>query len=406
MPLVIYATPFLNENAVRYVEALGGLPDVQLGVISQDAPDRVPPAARARIAAHWRVGDTRETAQLRWAAESLAARLGPIHRFLATNEHLQIPLSEAREQLGIGGMSSEVARNFRDKARMKSLLRAAGLPCARHLLISDPEEAWPFVEEVGYPLVVKPPSGAAALATFRVNNRTALQAALQAVSPSPQQPALLEQFLVGQEHSCDTLSIGGEVAWRSISDYLPSPLEVLENPWIQWRVVLPREINRPGDLAICDVLSRALHALGREQGMSHTEWFELADGSVAISEIGARPPGAQFTTLIGRAHDCDFLHVWARLMVTGEFEPPQRVYAAGAAYLRGQGSGRVKAIHGLEQAQREVGELVTDVYLPAPGATPSGGYEGDGYVIVRHHDSDVVEQALLRVVSLVRVELG
>ena len=29
-------------------------------------------------------------------------------------------------------------------------------------------------------------------------------------------------------------------------------------------------------------------------------------GGIAISEAGARPPGAQFTTLISYAHDCDF----------------------------------------------------------------------------------------------------
>jgi hypothetical protein len=43
-----------------------------------------------------------------------------------------------------------------------------------------------------------------------------------------------------------------------------------------------------------------------------------------------------------RAHDFDCPAAWARLMIFGEFEPPQRKYAAGAAYLRGQGQGRVK----------------------------------------------------------------
>ena len=72
------------------------------------------------------------------------------------------------------------------------------------------------------------------------------------------------------------------------------------------------------------------------------EWFRRADGSVAVSEVGARPPGAQFTTLLSYAHDLDFYRAWPRLMIFNEFDPPPRVYAAGAAYVRGQGRGHVK----------------------------------------------------------------
>jgi hypothetical protein len=40
------------------------------------------------------------------------------------------------------------------------------------------------------------------------------------------------------------------------------------------------------------------------------------------------------------------------------------------------------------------------------GQSPSDSYEGDGYVIIRHTDSSVIEQALQQMVSLVRVELA
>jgi hypothetical protein len=67
---------------------------------------------------------------------------------------------------------------------------------------------------------------------------------------------------------------------------------------------------------------------------------------------------------------------------------------------------RIARIHGLDQAQLEVGELVVEARLPQVGAEPTGTYEGDGYVIVRHASTEVVETALRRIVSLVRVELG
>ena len=44
--------------------------------------------------------------------------------------------------------------------------------------------------------------------------------------------------------------------------------------------------------------------------------------------------------------------------------------------------------------------------LPEPGQPSSGSYEGDGYVIVRHRDTAVVTDALRRLVTSVRIELG
>jgi len=40
------------------------------------------------------------------------------------------------------------------------------------------------------------------------------------------------------------------------------------------------------------------------------------------------------------------------------------------------------------------------------GHPPAQTYEGDGYIILRHPETAVVERAIRRVVELVRVELG
>jgi hypothetical protein len=141
-------------------------------------------------------------------------------------------------------------------------------------------------------------------------------------------------------------------------------------------------------------------------GVSHMEWFRRPDGSVAVSEIAARPPGAQITTLMSYAHDFDFLDAWARLMVFDEFRPPERKYAAGAAFLRAQGQGRVQAIRGLDRAQEAAGDLVVKVELPRPGQGRADSYEGEGYVIVRHPETSRVLEALKEIISNVRVEVG
>ena len=58
-----------------------------------------------------------------------------------------------------------------------------------------------------------------------------------------------------------------------------------------------------------------------------------------------------------------------------------------------------------EELQREIGHLVVEARLPEPGQPASSGYEGEGYVIVRDPDTDVVRDALPRIISLIRVEL-
>jgi hypothetical protein len=238
-----------------------------------------------------------------------------------------------------------------------------------------------------------------------VDDEAALGDVLRVEPPSPGRPVLYEEFVVGEEHSFDAISLDGRLIWHSLTHYSPGPLEVLENPWIQWTVLLPREIDEPRYDDIRRIGGGALDALGMVTGLSHLEWFRRRDGSIAVSEVAARPPGAQFTTLISYAHDVDFYRAWARLMVFEEFDPPERRFAAGVAYLRGQGRGRVRRIEGLERAQEEMGSLVVEARLPRPGQPQASSYEGEGYVVLRHPRTEVVARALRRLVSLVRVEL-
>ncbi len=406
-PLVLFAAPAFSENALRFLQALCVLPGVRVGLVGHEPVDHLPGPVRDGLAGHWRVNDVLDAAQLEWAARGLAERIGgSVHRLIGVYEQLQVPLAAVRERMGIDGMRVDTARNFRDKSRMKAVLRAAGVPCAGFALVRNDEEGLRFAASVGHSVVFKPPAGAGAQSTFRVDGESAIREALRTTAPTAQRPVMLEEHITGQEHSLETISIGGRAVWHSLTHYLPTPLEVLDHPWIQWCLVLPREVDSSRYDDIRSVAVRALDALGMDTGLTHMEWFRRPDGSIAISEVAARPPGAQIMTVISRAHDIDFHGAWARLMVHGTFDVPARRYAAGAAFLRGQGRGVVRAIHGLGDAGREVGTLVVDARLPSPGQQPTGSYEGEGYVILRHLETEVVVEALRRLISTVRVELG
>jgi len=289
---------------------------------------------------------------------------------------------------------------------MKSVLRAAGVPCARYRLADSAAAAASFADEAGYPLVVKPPAGAGAKSTFRLDDSGDLKVWLDAAPPTPGSPALLEEFLTGDEGSYDSVMTDGQVIWDSVSRYLPTPLEVLRNPWIQWAVLLPRDIGGPEYEAIRAIAPTALRALGLRTGLTHMEWFRRPDGTVAVSEVAVRPPGAQITSMLCYAHDFDLYAAWAQLMVYGAFTPPERAWSVGTVFLRGQGSGHVRGVHGLDDLPPEIRALVIESRLPQAGQVSSASYEGDGYVIVRHPDTAAVVEALRRLVTTVRVELG
>lgn len=401
MRSVVFVAPFPMETTMRFARAVSRLEGVRLLGVFQSPP--VGPDARL-FAEVVRVENALNTRGLIHAVGTLAARYGRPHRVLGVLENMQVQLAQVREHFGLPGERVSTVTLFRDKHRMKDALRAAGLPCARHRMVGTAADAWDFAKEVGFPLILKPPAGAGCKATYRIRDAAELSAALAEIQPNPSHPVLAEEFLTGEEHSFETITLRGVPRFYSISRYYPTPLEVMENPWIQWVCLLPREVGGPEFAAARQVGAAAISALGLHTGMTHMEWFRRPDGSVAIGEIAQRPPGAQIVRLMSYAHDTDLYRAWARAVVDDAFDGPwERRYAVGAAFLRGAGQGRVSRIEGLEEAQRKMGHLVVETQLPRVGAPKSDSYEGDGFAIVKHPDTEVVKLALLELIRTVKV---
>lgn len=405
MENVVFVAPYALEATNRFLSAFLNVKDARIGLVSSDPLERFPEDVRNRLAGHWRVDDCLDANQLAHGVGSVAAHIGGVDVLTGILENLQVPLAQARELLGLSGMNAQTAENFRDKATMKQLFEHNGLPCARSRRVSEPDQARRALSDWQTPIVVKPLAGMGARNTFRIDDADAMERWLQYSPPHANAPVLLEEFLVGQEFSFESVVIDGELVWHSICRYDPTPLTVVENPWIQWSVVLPLFIDGDEFAAIRDLGPQAVRALGMTTGLSHLEWFLRPDGSVAISEVGARPPGAQISSLMSWAHDTDMYAAWAHLVAHGEFDPPERKYAVGAAYLRAQGAGRViTSVTGIEHVGQQTHDMVVESRLPTLGGPRSESYEGDGYVIVRGADTAAVDEALREIISVIRVE--
>ncbi len=399
---VVYVAPFPGIRAThRFGRALASLRGVRLLGLFQERPSREVAAIYDDFEV---VGSALDARQLLLGAERLRARHGTLHRIVGVLEDVQVQLAQLRSHYGLPGGDVEAAQRFRDKGEMKRALRSHGIPCARDARLRREQDAWAFVATVGFPVVLKPPAGSGCRATYRCDDAESLRRALAEARPAPHHEVLAEEFLSGREYSFETLTVRGQPVFHSISRYLPGPLEVTQNPWMQWVCVLPRHIDIPAFAQAKAVGTAAVQRLGMHSGMTHMEWFRRPDGSVAVGEIAMRPPGAQFVSLMSWAHDVDMYRAWARAAALDAFDGPfERGWAVSIAYLRGQGAGRVAAVERLDVAQREVGDLVVETQLPGLGRPRSPHYEGDGYVILRHRDTDTVVAATKRLVETVRV---
>jgi len=57
-------------------------------------------------------------------------------------------------------------------------------------------------------------------------------------------------------------------------------------------------------------------------------------------------------------------------------------------------------------AQDRVGALVVEARLPELGQPRNDSYEGDGYVIVRDPDTEVVAAAMTTIIETIQVHYG
>jgi D-alanine-D-alanine ligase-like ATP-grasp enzyme len=398
---VVFVCPFPSEASMRFVRATARLSDIRLFGVVHTMPTGDDASLYDDVV---RIDNPTRSDEVIAAIEKLRGRHGAPDRIVGVLEIMQVMLAEVRAHFGVEGTSVHTATLFREKAQMKDALRAAGLPVARHRLVTSAQGADAFAAEVGFPIILKPPAGMGAKATFRVSDRAELAHAVAGFGASPSNPVLAEEMLRGKEHSFETITVAGEPKAWSFSRYLPGCLEVLENPWMQWAVVLPREIDSPLHDRARDLGFAAIRALGLQDGMTHMEWFERDDGSLAIGEIAQRPPGPQLCQMTGLVNDIDVYRAWARSVIDGELDAPwERTYAAGCAYIRGMGHGQVAAIRGVKETHAAVGASIVEAKLPDIGAPKNDSYEGDGYVVVRDPSTEHVLSMLTKIVETIRI---
>jgi biotin carboxylase len=406
---LVFVAPHFLENTNRYVAAFAKLEGLTLSVVSEDPASAIPEALSERVDGHYQVRDVADSAQLATAIRFFQRARGQVDRLTGALEQLQLPMAEAREATDVPGMRPQIAKRFRDKDAMKQVLREAGVPVAKSALVTSVAELRAFIDQVGFPVIVKPQAGLGTRNTHRLETQADV-AALP--TPSEQQPWQAEEFVRAREHTCETVSIHGKTVWRSGTRYFPSPLEVLETPWVQYCVLLPLE-SAPTWTGFAETNEAALRALWGPNpevtgtALTHMEWFLRDDGAMLVNEVGARPPGVHIMPMMGLAHGLDMVGAWAELIAFDRFTPRKRTNAAGAAFFRGQGAGdRIVRVEGVDRAIAAAGPSLVELRKPRVGQPRATGYEGEGFAIVKHASTEGAKAVLKALVEAVQIRYG
>ncbi|TDI37260.1 MAG: ATP-grasp domain-containing protein [Acidobacteria bacterium] len=340
--------------------------------------------------------------KVRWLQSKL-----PIDRLEATIEAHILPAAHVREVCAIAGTSSKTAFLCRDKPAMKQVLREGGIACAQSMGSSSRSEICDFVAGVGYPVIIKPPSGAGAAGTARADNDAELDAVLGEMGVDQGASVAVEEFIEGHEGFYDTITINGEVAHDFISHYYPNVLEAMRERFISPQFIATNQVDTAPDYEqVREMGKKVISLLGIETSSTHMEWFFGPKG-LKFSEIGCRPPGVGAWDLYGVGNEMDLYREWA-VAVTSKStsQKASRAYAAGIIALRPERDGTIIGYEGIASIENELGQWIIDYHLPRAGEPTQpveAGYMANAWLRMRHPNYDELRQMLNHVGETVKV---
>jgi len=406
MPVdVIFVEPCFPPNQREFARALHAV-GARVTGIGERPKESLDPELRHWLHHYEQVGNVCDEQQLervvRWVQERVR-----VHRLEAVVESHVMAAAHVRERCGIPGTSSRTAWLCRDKPAMKEILRSAGIPCARSIGSGSMDEIRAFAADVGFPLILKPRSGAGAAGTVRVDDGGALERAMVELRLDRGANVAVEEFMEGHEGFYDTSTIDGRVGHDFVSHYYPNVLEAMRERWISPQFIATNRVDRVQAYEeLKEMGRRVIEVLGISTSATHMEWFFGPHG-LKFSEIGCRPPGVRAWDLYAVGNDLDIYFEWAMAVVHGRTsQTASRGHSAGMIAIRPDRDGRISHYEGVDDIQRWFGQWVIDANLP-PAGTPTqpveAGYMANAWIRLKHPDYDELRRMLDHVGQTVRV---
>ncbi len=222
-----------------------------------------------------------------------------------------------------GFQVSDLAR-IKYKSGMKEYYQQAGIRTARYHIVDNFDSCKAFINEVNYPVIVKPDNGVGANDTYKLDNDGELWQFLNEKNPSVRY--IMEEFVTAEVNSYDAIidSNGnplfetGNVTPMSIMDIVNNS----DNSLYYIVKNLADDVRAAGRAAV--------KSFGVKSRFVHFEFFRLTKdqpmgkkGDVVALEVNMRPCGGFSPDMMNYANSTDVYKIWADMIAFNCSTKPQ-----------------------------------------------------------------------------------
>ena len=303
--------------------------------IGEDSWESLSPELKAGCTEYYQVRSMENYDEMYSAVAWFAHKYGKIDWLESNNEYWLEQDARLRTDFNItSGDKTESVMRFKTKANMKEYYKKAGVPVARYHLTTTYKEGKKFVDEVGYPLIVKPNGGVGAAATWKIKNEEQLKDFYNQDLPCQY---IMEEFVPGNIVSFDGIVDQNNNIIFKTSHSFPDPIMDIVNGlsecWYYSERVIPEDLDRIGEAVI--------HAFDVRGRFFHTEYFRLYEdkkglgkkGDIVGLEVNMRPPGGYTPDMMNFANDINVYDIYAQMAmfnsVTYNQERPYSCFYVG-----------------------------------------------------------------------------
>lgn len=199
-----------------------------------------------------------------------------------------ITVQYVASRLGLPSNSDENILISTNKYAMRQAFMDNGVASPKFAKVSEETDLAEATAQMTYPVIVKPTDRSGSRGITKVNQFDEIPAAVKAaIENSFEKCAIIEEFIDGEEYSCECVSYAGEHHVLAVTKkYTTGYPHFIETGHME-----PAPISKELRYKVAAEIPKALDALQIQNGASHSEFKITDEGEVRIIEIGSRMGG-------------------------------------------------------------------------------------------------------------------
>ncbi len=309
----VFISPNFPSNFKHFIINLSKVGVRVLG-IGSDHYEQLDQEVKSSLAEYYYLENMEDYDQMLKACGYFTFKYGKIDRIESHNEYWLELDAKLRTDFNVYGLKNDDMQLIKYKSKMKDVFREAGIPVARGRVVQSLEDAKLLIEEVGYPVCVKPDKGVGAADTYKLKNESELN---EFFHYKGDKEYIMEEFIEGNIHTFDGLvDREGKVVFTNSFIYDKGVMDTVTQ-----NLDMYYYCNKKMPDDIKDLGLKIVKAFDLKERFFHIEFFRLNDGSLVALEVNVRPPGGLSMDMFNYSYSMDFYYQYARVVAGLEPEP-------------------------------------------------------------------------------------